>query len=151
PATMATVTGRRSLTPLPGRRTRRVARDARPRLAHYGGVPHPRRPLSWLDPGAFCMLGVGAGFALAAAVARPDAEVWLLWGDGAAGYGLAEHACTRARDRRRRPAGTRERVARAHRLPRRLDLDADLRVQPRGRARETIEDRTSSTNGTVLP
>lgn len=50
----------------------------------------PRGPLSWLDPGVFGTLGVGAGFALAAKLARPEAEVWLLWGDGSAGYGLAE-------------------------------------------------------------
>jgi acetolactate synthase-1/2/3 large subunit len=53
-------------------------------------VVRPRAPLSWLDPGAFGTLGVGAGFALGAALARPGAEVWLLWGDGASGYGLAE-------------------------------------------------------------
>ncbi|HSG75732.1 MAG TPA: thiamine pyrophosphate-binding protein [Burkholderiales bacterium] len=50
----------------------------------------PRGPLAWLDPGAFGTLGVGAGFALGASVVRPAAEVWLLWGDGACGYGLAE-------------------------------------------------------------
>ena len=49
-----------------------------------------RSPLSWLDPGAFGTLGSGGGFALAAQVARPDAEVWLLYGDGSAGYTLAE-------------------------------------------------------------
>ena len=53
-------------------------------------VLHPRAPLSWLDPGAFGTLGVGAGFALGAALARPDAEVWIVFGDGACGYGLAE-------------------------------------------------------------
>jgi acetolactate synthase-1/2/3 large subunit len=53
-------------------------------------VVRPRAPLSWLDPGAFGTLGVGAGFALGAKQARPDAETWLLWGDGASGYGLAE-------------------------------------------------------------
>ena len=53
-------------------------------------VVHPRSPLAWLDPGAFGTLGVGAGFALGAALARPGREVWLLWGDGASGYGLAE-------------------------------------------------------------
>jgi acetolactate synthase-1/2/3 large subunit len=53
-------------------------------------VLRPRGPLTWLDPGAFGTLGVGAGFALGAAVARPGAEVWLLWGDGASGYGLSE-------------------------------------------------------------
>lgn len=53
-------------------------------------VIRPRAPLSWLDPGAFGTLGVGAGFALGAHLVRPDAEVWLIWGDGASGYGLAE-------------------------------------------------------------
>ncbi len=53
-------------------------------------ILRPRGPLTWLDPGVFGTLGVGAGFALGASLARPDAEVWLLWGDGASGYGLAE-------------------------------------------------------------
>ncbi|HEU5295809.1 MAG TPA: thiamine pyrophosphate-binding protein [Burkholderiaceae bacterium] len=53
-------------------------------------ILRPRGPLAWLDPGAFGTLGVGAGFALGAAVVRPAAETWLLWGDGASGYGLAE-------------------------------------------------------------
>ncbi len=53
-------------------------------------VISPRAPLSWLDPGVFGTLGVGAGFALGAKLCRPDAEVWLLWGDGSAAYSLAE-------------------------------------------------------------
>jgi acetolactate synthase-1/2/3 large subunit len=53
-------------------------------------ILRPRSPLSWLDPGAFGTLGVGAGFALGAALVRPSDETWLLWGDGASGYGLAE-------------------------------------------------------------
>jgi len=53
-------------------------------------VLHARGPLSWLDPGAFGTLGVGAGFALGASLARPGAEVWIVFGDGACGYGLAE-------------------------------------------------------------
>ena len=53
-------------------------------------VLHPRAPLSWLDPGAFGTLGVGAGFAIGAATARPGSEVWIVWGDGACGWGLAE-------------------------------------------------------------
>jgi acetolactate synthase-1/2/3 large subunit len=53
-------------------------------------ILHPRGPLGWLDPGAFGTLGVGAGFALGAALVKPRAEVWLVWGDGACGYGLAE-------------------------------------------------------------
>jgi acetolactate synthase-1/2/3 large subunit len=53
-------------------------------------ILHPRGPLTWLDPGAFGTLGVGAGFAIGAATVRPKSEVWLVWGDGASGYGLAE-------------------------------------------------------------
>jgi acetolactate synthase-1/2/3 large subunit len=53
-------------------------------------VLHPRSPLSWLDPGTFGTLGVGAGFALGAALARPGGEVWIVFGDGACGYGLVE-------------------------------------------------------------
>ncbi|MCS7102145.1 MAG: thiamine pyrophosphate-dependent enzyme, partial [Burkholderiaceae bacterium] len=53
-------------------------------------VLRPRAPLSWLDPGPFGTLGVGAGFALGAALARPAREVWLLYGDGACGFSLAE-------------------------------------------------------------
>jgi acetolactate synthase-1/2/3 large subunit len=53
-------------------------------------ITRPRRPLSWLDPGAFGTLGVGAGFALGAKLVRPSAEVWILYGDGSFGYSLAE-------------------------------------------------------------
>ena len=51
---------------------------------------HPRGPLTWLDPGAFGTLGVGAGFALGAATTRPEREVWIIFGDGACGWSLAE-------------------------------------------------------------
>ena len=53
-------------------------------------IVSPRAPLAWLDPGVFGTLGVGAGFALAAKLVHPESDVWLLWGDGSAGYGLAE-------------------------------------------------------------
>jgi acetolactate synthase-1/2/3 large subunit len=53
-------------------------------------ILRPRRPLSWLDPGPFGTLGVGAGFALGARLARPEAEVWILYGDGSVGYSLTE-------------------------------------------------------------
>ena len=53
-------------------------------------VVRPRAPLSWLDPGVFGTLGVGGGFAIGAAVTRPEREVWLLWGDGSSAYTLAE-------------------------------------------------------------
>ena len=53
-------------------------------------IVKPPTPLSWLDPGPFGTLGVGAGFALGAQLCRPESEVWLLYGDGAAGFSLAE-------------------------------------------------------------
>lgn len=53
-------------------------------------ILRPRRPLSWLDPGVFGTLGVGGGFAVGAACVRPDAEVWIIWGDGSCAYSLAE-------------------------------------------------------------
>ena len=53
-------------------------------------IVRPRSPLSWLDPGVFGTLGVGAGFALGAKLCRPDAEVWAIFGDGSVGYGLSE-------------------------------------------------------------
>ena len=53
-------------------------------------IVRPRGPRGWLDPGVFGTLGVGAGFALGAALCRPGAEVWILFGDGACGWSLAE-------------------------------------------------------------
>jgi thiamine pyrophosphate-dependent acetolactate synthase large subunit-like protein len=59
-------------------------------VASAAYVLRPRKPLSWLDPGVFGTLGVGAGFSLGAALCRPDSEIWLIYGDGAAGYSLQE-------------------------------------------------------------
>ncbi|MFT5685259.1 MAG: acetolactate synthase-like protein [Myxococcota bacterium] len=53
-------------------------------------IVRPRKPLSWLDPGVFGTLGVGGGFAVGAASVRPDAEIWLFYGDGSSAYSLAE-------------------------------------------------------------
>ena len=53
-------------------------------------ILRPRGPLAWLDPGAFGTLGVGAGFVLGTASIRPQSQTWLVWGDGASGFGLAE-------------------------------------------------------------
>src|SRR4030095_15922711 len=54
-------------------------------------VLKPRKPLSWLDPGVFGTLGVGAGFALGAKLVNPDHDVWIIYGDGSAGYSLLEY------------------------------------------------------------
>ncbi len=59
-------------------------------IATASYIVKPRGPLSWMDPGPYGTLGVGAGFAIAAKLVQREAEVWLLYGDGAAGYGLME-------------------------------------------------------------
>ncbi len=59
-------------------------------------VLRPRGPPAWLDPGAFGTLGVGAGFAIGAATARPGRELWIVFGDGACGWSLSEiDSCVR--------------------------------------------------------
>jgi acetolactate synthase-1/2/3 large subunit len=45
-----------------------------------------RRPGQWLDPGPLGTLGVGMPFAIAAKVARPRQEAFVLLGDGAFGF-----------------------------------------------------------------
>jgi thiamine pyrophosphate-dependent acetolactate synthase large subunit-like protein len=79
----------RALDRVAGERAVLVA-DGGDFVATASYIVRPRGPLGWLDPGAFGTLGVGAGFALGAQFLRPDHEVWLIWGDGASGYGLAE-------------------------------------------------------------
>jgi len=53
-------------------------------------ILRPRGPLSWLDPGPFGTLGVGSAFAMAAKLCRPESEVWIIFGDGAVGFSIAE-------------------------------------------------------------
>lgn len=53
-------------------------------------IIRPPAPLSWLDPGVFGTLGVGGGFAVGASLSRPEKVIWLLYGDGAAGYSIME-------------------------------------------------------------
>mmetsp|Transcript_20666 Transcript_20666/g.30235 ORF Transcript_20666/g.30235 Transcript_20666/m.30235 type:complete len:726 (+) Transcript_20666:118-2295(+) len=53
-------------------------------------VLKPRKPLSWIDPGPYGTLGVGGGFALGAKLAKPDAEVWIIYGDGSLGFSMPE-------------------------------------------------------------
>ncbi|MHA2169484.1 MAG: thiamine pyrophosphate-binding protein [Candidatus Kariarchaeaceae archaeon] len=59
-------------------------------VSTFSYIVQPRKPLRWLDPGAFGTLGSGAGFALGAKLTHPDTEVWLIYGDGSAGYSIAE-------------------------------------------------------------
>jgi len=67
-----------------------VVADGGDFVATASYIVRPRAPLRWLDPGVFGTLGVGAGFALGAALCRPGAQTWALFGDGALGYSLTE-------------------------------------------------------------
>lgn len=49
-------------------------------------VIQPRQPGHWLDPGPLGTLGVGMPYALAAKVALPHKEAFILFGDGAFGF-----------------------------------------------------------------
>jgi acetolactate synthase-1/2/3 large subunit len=49
-------------------------------------VIQTRRPGQWLDPGPLGTLGVGMPFAIAAKVALPQKEAFILFGDGAFGF-----------------------------------------------------------------
>ncbi len=59
-------------------------------VSFAGKYIEPARPGGWLDPGPFGCLGTGLGYAVAARIARPSAQVVLLLGDGAAGFSLMD-------------------------------------------------------------
>jgi acetolactate synthase-1/2/3 large subunit len=54
-------------------------------------VIQPQQPGHWLDPGPFGCLGVGSPFAIAAKLAKPDAQVLVLYGDGSFGLSAMEY------------------------------------------------------------
>ncbi|MHB8342393.1 MAG: acetolactate synthase, partial [Mycobacteriales bacterium] len=62
-----------------------VAGDGGDFVSFAGRYLEPARPGGWLDPGPYGCLGTGLGYAIAARLARPVAQVVLLLGDGAAG------------------------------------------------------------------
>jgi acetolactate synthase I/II/III large subunit len=59
-------------------------------VSYAGKHIEPSRPGCWLDPGPYGCLGTGLGYAIGARLARPDAQVVLLLGDGAAGFSLMD-------------------------------------------------------------
>jgi acetolactate synthase I/II/III large subunit len=79
-----------------GELTRRLERDAvvicdGGDFASYAGkFVEVHQPGCWLDTGPYGCLGNGPGYAIAARVARPDSQVVLLLGDGAAGFSLMD-------------------------------------------------------------
>jgi acetolactate synthase-1/2/3 large subunit len=59
-------------------------------VSFAGKYIEPGRPGGWLDPGPYGCLGTGLGYAIAARLARPSAQIVLLLGDGAAGFSLMD-------------------------------------------------------------
>jgi acetolactate synthase I/II/III large subunit len=59
-------------------------------VSYAGKYLEPKHPGGWLDPGPYGCLGTGLGYAIAARIARPSAQVVLLLGDGAAGFSLMD-------------------------------------------------------------
>jgi acetolactate synthase-1/2/3 large subunit len=59
-------------------------------VSYAGKYVDSYRPGCWLDPGPYGCLGTGLGYAIAARLARPDAQVVAMLGDGAAGFSLMD-------------------------------------------------------------
>jgi acetolactate synthase I/II/III large subunit len=59
-------------------------------VSFAGKYLEPRQPGCWLDPGPYGCLGTGLGYAIGARLARPQAQIVLLLGDGAAGFSLMD-------------------------------------------------------------
>jgi acetolactate synthase-1/2/3 large subunit len=59
-------------------------------VSYAGKYVESRQAGCWLDPGPYGCLGTGLGYAIAARLARPSAQVVLLLGDGAAGFSLLD-------------------------------------------------------------
>jgi acetolactate synthase-1/2/3 large subunit len=79
-----------------GELRRRLARDAivvgdgGDFVSYAGKYVESYQPGTFLDPGPYGCLGMGPGYALAAALAHPDRQVVLLLGDGAVGFALGD-------------------------------------------------------------
>ena len=79
-----------------GELRKRLARDAvvicdGGDFASYAGkYVEVHEPGCWLDTGPYGCLGNGMGYSIAARVARPDAQIVTLLGDGAAGFSLMD-------------------------------------------------------------
>jgi acetolactate synthase-1/2/3 large subunit len=59
-------------------------------VSYAGKLVESFEPGTFLDPGPYGCLGMGPGYAMAAALARPDRQVVLLLGDGAIGFALGD-------------------------------------------------------------
>ena len=59
-------------------------------VSFAGRYIEPELPGRWLDPGPYGCLGTGPGYALAAGLVHPQSPLFLLLGDGAAGFSLMD-------------------------------------------------------------
>ena len=59
-------------------------------VSFAGRYVEPALPGNWLDPGPFGCLGTACGYAMAARLARPGAQVVALLGDGALGFSMGD-------------------------------------------------------------
>jgi acetolactate synthase I/II/III large subunit len=59
-------------------------------VSFAGRLVEPTKPGRWLDPGPYGCLGTGLGYAIAARLAYPSAQIALMLGDGAAGLSLMD-------------------------------------------------------------
>ena len=59
-------------------------------VSYAGKFVDSYEPGTFLDPGPYGCLGMGPGYALAAALAHPDRQVVLMLGDGAIGFALGD-------------------------------------------------------------
>jgi acetolactate synthase-1/2/3 large subunit len=59
-------------------------------VSYAGKYVEVYTPGCWLDTGPYGCLGNGPGYAIAARVARPDAQIVVMLGDGAAGFSLMD-------------------------------------------------------------
>jgi len=59
-------------------------------VSFAGKFVEPAQPGRWLDPGPYGCLGTGPGYALAAGIVHPQSPLFLLLGDGAAGFSLMD-------------------------------------------------------------
>ena len=59
-------------------------------VSYAGKYVEVHQPGTWLDTGPYGCLGNGLGYAIAARTVRPDSQVVVLLGDGAAGFSLMD-------------------------------------------------------------
>jgi acetolactate synthase-1/2/3 large subunit len=59
-------------------------------VSYAGKYVDTYQPGGFLDPGPYGCLGTGSGYALAAALAHPEQQIVVMWGDGALGFSLGD-------------------------------------------------------------